>query len=78
MPKPEKTSILAYPLIFGIYLYRLTLSPLLGGSCRFYPTCSCYAEQALRKHGAFKGSLMAIKRLLHCHPWHAGGYDPVP
>ncbi|KAA3636152.1 MAG: membrane protein insertion efficiency factor YidD [Calditrichaeota bacterium] len=71
------SSLLAYPLIFLIYIYRYTLSPIIGQNCRFEPTCSRYAEDALRKYGAFKGSMMAGKRLLRCHPWHAGGYDPV-
>jgi len=71
------SGILAYPLIALIYLYRITLSPLLGKSCRFDPTCSHYAEEALRKYGAVKGGLQATRRLLKCHPWHEGGYDPV-
>ncbi|HUV31715.1 MAG TPA: membrane protein insertion efficiency factor YidD [Acidobacteriota bacterium] len=69
--------LVAYPLIAAIYVYRWTFSPLIGNSCRFWPTCSLYAQQALRKHGAFRGSLMTVKRLLRCHPWHEGGYDPV-
>ena len=78
---PHQTSrvatLLAYPLILVIYLYRLALSPIVGNDCRFLPTCSFYAEEALRKHGAFRGSIFAIKRVLRCHPWHEGGYDPV-
>lgn len=69
--------LLAYPIIFLIYCYRYTLSPFIGNSCRFHPTCSHYAEDALRKYGAWKGSIMMILRLLRCHPWHEGGYDPV-
>ncbi|MEW5994593.1 MAG: membrane protein insertion efficiency factor YidD [Candidatus Zixiibacteriota bacterium] len=69
---------MAYPLIGLIYLYRFTLSPVIGNSCRFWPTCSRYAEDALRRHGVLKGCIMAVKRLLRCHPWHQGGYDPVP
>lgn len=69
--------ILAYPLLFIIYLYRSLLSPIFGNNCRYLPTCSHYAEDALRKYGAFKGSMMTVKRLLRCHPWHDGGYDPV-
>ena len=68
---------MAYPFIFAIYLYRYALSPMFGTSCRYWPTCSRYAEDALRKYGVFKGSLMAVKRVLRCHPWHEGGYDPV-
>ncbi|HOP06351.1 MAG TPA: membrane protein insertion efficiency factor YidD [candidate division Zixibacteria bacterium] len=75
--QPAKTSIWAYPLILLIQIYRATLSPIYGGACRFVPTCSEYAEQALRKYGAYRGSIMAIKRVLRCHPWHAPGYDPV-
>jgi putative membrane protein insertion efficiency factor len=58
--------------------YRYFVSPLLGPNCRFYPSCSCYAEQALEQHGPLKGSYLTVRRLLRCHPWHAGGYDPVP
>ena len=75
--KPERVSPFAYPLIFLIYVYRLTLSPFIGNSCRFYPTCSHYAEDALRKYGVLKGSWLAVKRVFRCHPWHEGGYDPV-
>ncbi|PWB69936.1 membrane protein insertion efficiency factor YidD [candidate division GN15 bacterium] len=75
--RSNRTSIFAYPLIGLIYLYRYTLSPLIGQSCRFYPTCSHYAEDALRKYGPLRGSWMAVCRVLRCHPWHDGGYDPV-
>ena len=74
---PRHTPPFAYPLIGLILIYRHTLSPLIGQSCRFHPTCSQYAEDALRKYGAWRGSIMAVKRLLKCHPWHDGGYDPV-
>ncbi|MCA9039842.1 MAG: membrane protein insertion efficiency factor YidD [Planctomycetaceae bacterium] len=59
-----------------IRLYQLTISPLLGPNCRFHPTCSEYAILALKKHGLLKGTYKAIKRILSCHPWHPGGYDP--
>lgn len=75
--KNERVSLLAYPLIFFILVYRYTLSPVIGNGCRFYPTCSHYAEEALRKYGAVKGTWLAIKRVFRCHPWHDGGYDPV-
>ena len=65
-------------LITLLKLYKLTISPLLGPRCRFYPSCSAYAVQAIQTHGAARGSYLALKRLLRCHPWHAGGYDPVP
>lgn len=61
-----------------IRLYQLTVSPLLGPRCRFYPSCSQYALEALRLHGALAGCWLALRRLLRCHPWHPGGYDPVP
>jgi putative membrane protein insertion efficiency factor len=58
--------------------YRLLLSPWLGSQCRFEPTCSAYALEALNRHGAGHGSYLAARRILRCHPWCAGGYDPVP
>ncbi len=61
-----------------IRAYQLTLSPLLGPRCRFYPSCSQYALEALRAHGPLQGCVLALRRLLRCHPWHPGGYDPVP
>lgn len=63
------------PLVRG---YQLLISPLLRPRCRFYPTCSQYAIQALRTHGPFKGTWLAAQRLVRCHPWHPGGHDPVP
>lgn len=65
-------------LIFIIRIYRRFISPIKPPSCRFYPTCSMYAIQAIEKYGAFRGAFMAIKRILKCHPLHPGGYDPVP
>ena len=58
--------------------YQLGISPFLGQNCRFYPSCSSYAIEALEEHGALKGSFLAARRLCKCHPWHAGGLDPVP
>lgn len=69
---------LALPLLALIKLYRYAISPMLGPRCRFEPTCSSYAEQALIEHGVFKGTMLALLRLSKCHPWHEGGYDPVP
>ncbi|WP_222948286.1 membrane protein insertion efficiency factor YidD [Thauera sedimentorum] len=58
--------------------YQLFISPLLGPRCRFYPTCSHYAIEALDTHGVLKGSWLALRRILRCHPWNPGGFDPVP
>ena len=65
-------------LIGLIRLYQITLSPWLGGACRYTPTCSNYGIQALEKYGAFKGSWLTIKRVVSCNPWGGSGYDPVP
>jgi len=65
-------------LIFFIKTYQYLVSPFIGHHCRFYPTCSNYAEQAIKKHGIISGFYLAIKRLCCCHPWHSGGVDPVP
>lgn len=64
--------------IFLIRLYQKLLSPLLGAQCRYTPTCSQYAIEAVRKHGALKGGWLAIKRIFSCAPWGGHGYDPVP
>jgi len=61
-----------------IRIYQVTLSPLVGPCCRFYPTCSHYAEESILRHGLMHGTWLATKRVLRCHPWNAGGYDPVP
>ena len=65
-------------VIFIIGLYRYIVSPFLGANCRFYPTCSEYAQTAVHRHGIFHGGWLSLKRLSHCHPWHPGGLDPVP
>lgn len=65
-------------LISLIRVYRYLLSPLLGPSCRYYPTCSQYAQEAIELHGVIRGSWLSLKRVGSCHPWHEGGYDPVP
>ncbi|MBI4193691.1 MAG: membrane protein insertion efficiency factor YidD [Betaproteobacteria bacterium] len=65
-------------LLALIDAYRLLLSPFFGTQCRFYPTCSSYAREAIEVHGALRGSWLAVKRIAKCHPWHPGGVDPVP
>ena len=70
--------ILNYFLIVPIKLYQILLSPLIGPSCRFTPTCSNYAIEAINRHGPFKGFWLAIKRISKCHPWGDSGHDPVP
>jgi putative membrane protein insertion efficiency factor len=67
-----------YLLIGFLRLYRFFISPLYGQVCRYHPSCSTYALQAVTEHGAIRGSWLAGRRLLRCHPWAAGGYDPVP
>ena len=70
--------LLSLVLLVPIRFYQLVISPLTPPSCRFTPTCSEYARQAILKHGPFKGLYLAIRRLLRCHPWGGSGYDPVP
>ena len=65
-------------LIVLVAAYRYALSPMLGRSCRFHPSCSEYAQEALERHGAVRGVWLALRRIARCHPWHRGGYDPVP
>ena len=65
-------------LILGVRAYQLLLSPLLPPSCRYHPTCSAYAIEALETHGALRGSWLAVTRIARCHPFRTGGFDPVP
>ncbi|HAS87617.1 MAG TPA: membrane protein insertion efficiency factor YidD, partial [Candidatus Competibacteraceae bacterium] len=65
-------------LIALIRVYQIVLSPLMGNHCRFYPSCSQYAREAIESHGVARGVGLAIRRVLRCHPWHPGGVDPVP
>jgi len=64
-------------IILVVRLYQVTLSPLLGGHCRYVPTCSAYFIEAVRRHGAMRGGAMGLRRILRCHPFAKGGYDPV-
>ena len=77
-PNDGEPRIAARLLLLAVEGYRVALSPLLGGFCRYQPSCSVYAEEAIRRHGAREGGLLAVKRLARCHPFHPGGYDPVP
>ncbi|MBJ89034.1 MAG: membrane protein insertion efficiency factor YidD [Woeseia sp.] len=70
--------LLALPLRGTVYIYRYVISPLLGTKCRFEPTCSAYAEEAFKNHGAVKGSWLTCIRISRCHPFGGSGYDPVP
>lgn len=70
--------ITIFPFIALIMFYKRCVSPFTPSSCRYIPTCSTYALQALRKYGIFKGGWLAVKRILRCNPWSGSGYDPVP
>lgn len=70
--------LLSFPFIILIRFYQLLISPLLPATCRFHPTCSQYAIEALHKHGLIKGGLLTFKRVVQCHPWGGKGHDPVP
>lgn len=72
------TSLVAICLSGLVRLYRVTFSPLVGGHCRYQPTCSAYALEALARHGGIKGGWLILRRLGRCHPWGGSGYDPVP
>ena len=65
-------------LLLLVHIYRSCISPLFPPSCRYYPTCSAYALEAIERYGAWRGGWMALRRILRCHPCHKGGYDPVP
>jgi len=74
----EGSPMSARVLIALVTAYRYALSPMLGRHCRFHPSCSAYAVEALERRGALRGAWLAVKRIARCHPWHPGGYDPVP
>jgi hypothetical protein len=75
---PQPPSWITRALLLVVEAYRVALSPLLGGHCRFWPSCSVYAEEALRLHGPLRGVRLAAGRLMRCHPFRPGGVDPVP
>ncbi|SIQ56775.1 hypothetical protein SAMN05444858_10398 [Micromonospora avicenniae] len=75
---PRSDSLAARVLIGPIIAYRRWISPALPARCRFYPSCSAYALEAVGRHGAVRGTGLAVRRLLRCHPFHPGGHDPVP
>lgn len=70
--------VVIFPFVVLVRFYQLCISPLTPSACRFTPTCSQYALEALRKHGLFKGLWLTVRRLARCHPWGGSGYDPVP
>jgi hypothetical protein len=78
MKKKTVCQVSKKAIITVIYFYQHTVSILLGPCCRFYPSCSTYASVSIQRFGIWKGSLLASKRLMKCHPFHPGGYDPVP
>ncbi|MDQ3155575.1 MAG: membrane protein insertion efficiency factor YidD [Actinomycetota bacterium] len=73
-----KFNPLKWAIVRLLRAYRFAISPLYGQVCRYHPTCSAYALQAVETHGAIRGTWLAVRRLLRCHPWSSGGYDPVP
>ena len=81
-PKKDKTTImlrlLTYPFVLLVRFYQIAISPLKPPTCRYNPTCSSYALEALKRYGLFKGGMLAIRRIMRCHPWGGHGYDPVP
>ncbi len=70
--------VLAWPVLGLVWIYSKAISPLLGVNCRFQPSCSAYAQEALRRYGIAKGGWLALQRIGRCHPWGGSGYDPVP
>ena len=77
MKKNSFLKLTGMPIILIVRIYQIFISPLTPATCRFYPTCSTYFIQALEKYGLIKGTYLGIKRILRCHPWNPGGYDPL-
>jgi putative membrane protein insertion efficiency factor len=78
MERQNRAGVLSLALLGAVRAYQLLVSPLLPPSCRFMPSCSEYAADAIRQHGALRGISLALRRLASCHPWGGSGYDPVP
>lgn len=74
----SRAKLTALPLVLLIRVYQYAISPWLGPRCRFSPSCSSFAIEALQAHGLIRGGWLAMRRVLRCNPWHSGGYDPVP
>ncbi|MDE5720905.1 MAG: membrane protein insertion efficiency factor YidD [Paramuribaculum sp.] len=72
------SKVVASIMLLPVYFYRACISPMLPPSCRYTPTCSQYAIEALKKHGPLRGAILTFKRIMRCHPWGGSGYDPVP
>ena len=70
--------LITYPFVLLVRFYQIAISPLKPPTCRYNPTCSSYALEALKRYGLFKGGMLAIRRIMRCHPWGGHGYDPVP
>lgn len=70
--------LLTYPFVLLVRFYQIAISPLKPPTCRYNPTCSSYALESLKRYGLFKGGMLAIRRIMRCHPWGGHGYDPVP
>jgi putative membrane protein insertion efficiency factor len=75
---PAGCGVVARVLLWMIRIYRIALSPLLGGYCRYLPSCSLYAQEAIERYGARRGLALGVRRVLRCHPFRPGGFDPVP
>lgn len=76
--KVQMRKAVVWLMVLPVQFYRMCISPLFPPACRYTPTCSQYAIEALRRHGPLRGSLLALRRILRCHPWGGSGYDPVP
>jgi len=78
MAKARASLFMRKLALIPIRIYRYAISPMMASHCRFFPTCSCYAQEAIENHGLLRGGWLSLRRLGRCHPWNPGGYDPVP